>query len=173
MNRRKATLMIVTGVLLAVVLSWCYGNMAQAHVAAQRAASDLVECRKMVAAIENRSRQPAKASEHEQLATETTGLIETAARDAGIELGSLVRISPESPRRLGDTVYKEKPTQVFLKNITLKQLVGLVHHLLASKSNLEVKALRLAAPRPDDTTDNWTAELVLTYLIYDPPQKHK
>jgi len=173
MNRRKATLLLIAAGLLAAVLGWCYGAMARARTTAQHAAADLVECRRMAAAIENRSRQPAKASEHEQLATETTGLIEAATRDADIEPRSLIRISPEPPRRLGDTVYKEKPTQVFLKDITLKQLVGLVHNLLASKNNLEVKALRLAAPRPDDTTDNWTAELVLTYLIYDPPRKHQ
>jgi len=173
MNRRKATLLLIAGVLAGIVLSWCYGDMARARGAAKRAAADLVECGRMAAAIENRSRQPAKASEHEQLAAETTGLIETAAKDADIELHSLIRISPEPPRRLGDTVYKEKPTQVFLKDITLKQLVGLVHNLLTSKNNLEVKALRLAAPRPDDTADNWTAELVLTYLIYDPPGKQQ
>jgi hypothetical protein len=45
------------------------------------------------------------------------------------------------------------------------------HALLAPNPGLRIKTLRLSAPTPDDTTDKWTAELTITYLLYDPPTK--
>jgi hypothetical protein len=57
-----------------------------------------------------------------------------------------------------------------LKNVTLEQLVKMAHTLSAETDSLLPKALRLTAPRNADTGPFWNAELVLTYLIYDPPE---
>ncbi|KKM17455.1 hypothetical protein LCGC14_1675610, partial [marine sediment metagenome] len=148
---------------------WSYGRMSRGSHLAFAAAGDTVECAKMASAIQGAVARPTVAAEHERLAAETTRLIEQAARAAKISPDRLVRISPEPPQRLGDTVYKEKPTQVLLKNITLKQLVVLAHTLMGASEGLSIKSIRVTAPRSDSADDRWTAEIVVTYLIYAPP----
>jgi hypothetical protein len=80
-----------------------------------------------------------------------------------------VRITPQPPRRVEETVYKEKPTHVMLKDVSLQQVGQMVAALLNSDAGLAAKSIRLGAPRSDDTSALWSAELVVTYLIYDPP----
>ncbi len=173
MNRRRKVLVgILAGLLLMVVL-WCYDAMNARHDAAQAANNDLLVSRQMAAEIERYARRPALATEHEQLATETTGLIESAAGSAKIDAKNLIRITPEPPRRLADTVYKEKPTHVFFKNISLRQLVTFIYGLLDDRRGLNAKSIRITSPRPEDTGLTWTVELTLTYLIYDPPNPQK
>ena len=173
MNRRRVTLLTVLIALLGVVTFWTYGDMVSARDAAIAASRDLTACRKMTEQIESYQKRPARAAEHVQQATETTGLIEKSAKDASIDLRNLIRITPELPRRVGDTVYKEKVTLVHLKNITLKQLVAMGHNLLTAKQKLQMKSIRITAPQPDDTGSWWTVELAVSYLIYEPPKARK
>jgi len=173
MNRRRLMLFGMLAALMGIVTVWTYDNMVAARIAAFDANEDLVACRRMTAGIESYQKRPVQAAEHVQLATETTGLIEKSAKDASIDLRNLIRITPEPSRRVGDTVYKEKVTFVHLKNITLKQLVALVHNLITAQQKLQVKTIRIAAPQPDDTGSWWTVELALTYLIYEPPKAQK
>ena len=98
-------------------------------------------------------------------------LIDAAATSAGIDRRSVVRIVPESPQRLGETIYKEKPIAVLLRGVTLRQVVEMSHALLTPNPGLRIKTMRLSAPTPDDTTDKWTVEFTVTYLLYDPPAK--
>jgi hypothetical protein len=107
------------------------------------------------------------------MAAEITGLIEQAAQAAGVGPGSLRRITPEAPQRLGDSAYKEKPTLLALDDVTLEQLVRLVHHLVSSQQGLCPKSIRLSAPRKAAADSAWSAEIVLTYLIYDPVQSRE
>jgi hypothetical protein len=173
MNRGRLLLLGMLVVLMGIVAMWTYDSMVAAQKVAIAESENLVACRRMTAGIEAYQRRPVKAAEHVQLATETTGLIEKSARDASIDLRNLVRITPEPSRRVGDTVYKEKVTFVHLKNTTLKQLVALVHNLITAQQKLQVKTIRIAAPRSDDTGSWWTVELALTYLIYEPPKARK
>jgi len=170
MNRRKAILLLVLIALLAAAALWSHGRMASARAAADRAADDAALCRNLADQIDACRRRPSMAVETETLEGETTGLIERAAKQALIDPTSLIRITPEPPRRLADTVYKEKPTQVTLENVTLLQVGVLMHTLACGQQKLTTSALRLAAPRAEDTGPHWKAELTLTYLIYDPPR---
>ena len=85
-----------------------------------------------------------------------------------MKTGGILRITPGSPQRIEDTAYKEKPTRVLLKDITLQQLVRLLHAVASGDRRLHPKSLRIAAPRRDNTGPLWTAEIELTYLIYAP-----
>ena len=170
MNRRRLLLFGLLVALIGIVATWAYDDMVTARRAAFVANENLIACRRMTAGIESFQKRPVKAAEHVQLATKTTGLIEKSAKDASINLRNLIRITPEPARRVGDTVYKEKITFVHLKNTTLKQLVALVHNLITAEEKLQIKTIRIAAPRPDDTGSWWTVELALTYLIYEPPK---
>ncbi len=158
----------LTAALLAAV-AWSYGHLAEQRRAADLARLDSLEVDRMAAQIRAVRDRPTMADEDERLAEETIGLIEAAARAAAVAPGRLVRITPEPPQRLGDSVYKEKPTAVLLKGVSLRQVVGLVHTLIGGDRGLSAKSIRLSAPRHDDEGELWTAEIVVTYLIYDPP----
>jgi len=170
MNRRQTILIAVLAGLLLVVVLWAYDGMATQRRAAHDAAADLIACRRMAGQIAAYSRMPTVADEHERMAARTTGLIESAAKEAAIDPSCLDRIMPEPPRRMGDTAYKEKPTHVLLKNVTLRQLTRLIHTATTGGQGLAACSIRITAPRPEDTGPLWTAEVTLTYLIYDPPQ---
>jgi hypothetical protein len=170
MTRRTIILTAILLVLLAVVAHLCYGYWARSEAYAARAAEDLAATKRILASIEKLDDRPELASDHERLAAETTGRIEEAARQAGISPAGLAHINPQSPQRLGDSPYKQKPTQVLLKSVTLEQLVKMTHRLSGDAQSLLPRSLRLTAPRNSDTGPFWNAELVLTYLIYDPPK---
>lgn len=170
MNRRSDKLTAIAAALLVGAAAWSYGFMADRREAAASAESSLDRSRSVAARIEQLRRRPNLATDQQRLTAETTGIIELAARSAGIRTDKLVRITPEPARRVGDTVYKEKPTQVLLRNVTLQQLTGMTYKLSDRLKPLHPQSIRLSAPRAEDSGGLWTAELVLTYLIYDPPK---
>ena len=169
MRQQQKILAGLLAVVLIAMVAWSYTFMADMRSSARAAAYDLNKCRQLAGQIESLSNRPTMASDTELLAGETTGLAEQAAKAAGIPASSLVRINPDPPQRLADSVYKEKPTNVHMKNVTLKQLVTMVYKMTDGPLALHPKSIRLTAPRVEDTGDRWTAELVMTYLIYDPP----
>lgn len=170
MKRRQLILTAALTCLLLLTAVWCYGNMTEARVAAVNATDGLAECKHMADQIRRFNDRPAVASDQVQLDTETTGMIQKAARAAGISDDSLKSIDATlAPRRVDDSSYKEKPTHVRLKSVTLKQLVALVHGLATGPNSLRAKSIRMAAPRADDTSSLWSADIDFTYLIYSPP----
>jgi hypothetical protein len=170
MTRRLTILTAALAALLALTVAWSYAQLTDARAAAEFAKDDLAECTRLAGRIGQLSHRPTLAREHEQLAAQTITLIAEAARDAGIPPAHLIRTSPQAPTRLGDTPYKQKPTRVQLRNITLQQLTAMIHKLTTTGLGLRANSLRLTAPSPDDTGNLWNAELVVSYLIYDPPK---
>ena len=170
MKMRSTLTLSILVALPALTAIWAYRYMDSQRDDAITAQVDLNECVLIGRQIEQFGHRPTLATEQEQLSAETIGLIENAAKAAGISAESMARMTPEPPRRLGDTVYKEKPTQVLMRKITLKQLTALTYGLLSAETGLHARSIRVIAPRAEETGDLWTAELVLTYLIYDPPR---
>ncbi len=173
MNRRMAMWVVVLAGLLALTAGWSYRRLVSAREALAQANGDLAECRRLAGQIQLCRDRPNVAAEFERVASETAGPIERAARAAGVSPDRLLRISPEPAQRVGDSVYKEKPTRVSLKDVTLKQLVTLVHGLTSADAGLRVKSILLHAPNQEDPSDSWTAEVVLAYLIYEPTGQAK
>jgi hypothetical protein len=170
MNRRLGILVVLMACLLAGWTLWSYRYMTLRRKAASNAQADVAECDRLAARIADICRLPTVAADHEKFSGEITSIIEAAAKSASVPTGRLEDIIPQPPRRVGDTVYKEKPTQVTLKGITLEQLVRLGHGVLSGKQHLNIKWINLDAPGVDDTSNFWTVELGVTYLIYDPPR---
>jgi len=173
MTRRMVLLLSALVGLMALTAGGTYRHMATQRESAVTAETDLAECKDLRDRIQRFRQGPAMAAEHEKLDAETSSTIETAAQSAGIPAGNLVSISPEPPVRVGETAYKERPTGVLLNKVTLSQVVALLHGLMRAEPGLNVKSIRLSAGREDDAGDRWTAELTLTYLIYDPPKDQK
>lgn len=57
--------------------------------------------------------------------------IEEAGTLAGISRSSFHRIDPQTPRRIDRSVYREMPTRVSLRQVTLRQVVNLLYNLAA------------------------------------------
>lgn len=164
--------LILELVLLAVGLSagaaWSAVRLASARQAAHAAAKDLQTCRELAGQIVRLRDRPAVADVREMQAAETATLIERAAAAAKIPAAqSLVSITPETPRRIGESAYKEAPTQVLLRGIGLRQVVAFLCAISAEGSGLRPRSLRLSASR-EDSAGQWAAEVTVSYLIYAP-----
>ena len=172
MTRRKLILLALLAATLMVAMGLAYGRLAESRERAAVAAADLEDCARCAEKIEAYRGRPNLASDHQKLDAEIHGLVERSAKGAGLDIQRLVRISHEPPQRFLDTAYKEKPTLVSLKDVTLQQLVTILYGL-TGEQGLLAKSLRLSAPSVDDAGQQWSAELVLTYLIYDPQHPEK
>ncbi len=172
MKRRTLAILGAAGAALTLALVLSCQFLLQQQKAAEAAQRDLAEGVRMIEQIKVLSQRPTLAGEKERHDNETYGLIESTVKSAGVD-AKVRRIASEKPRRLGDSAYKEQPTQVSLPPITLKQLVALGLDLSSPEVGLNLETIRLSAPRDADTGDLWNAEVVLTYLIYDPPQAGK
>jgi hypothetical protein len=159
---------ILCALVVAIVWSWL--TLAASRQAAMDAAADVSLCRDAASRIEQLRGRPAVAGSREVQATELSRRIEGSARAAGMPDGGLDQIEPEPPRRVGDTPYRQTPTRVRLRHVTLQQLFAFLHALAAEDSSgpgLRLEAIRLSAPRGEEAGEQWTAEATLTYLVYD------
>jgi hypothetical protein len=168
MNLRMKVYLVLLFVLMGFITAWSVGNLLAARSAAEAAAKNLGDCRRFEQQIMRLRSRPALAAERERLATEIVGPIDKAARDAGIPAERLVRISPEAAQRVCETAYKEKPTRVFMRNVTLQRVTAMAHGLTAAEGGLNLKSLRLTAQSREASSGTWSAELVFSYLIYEP-----
>lgn len=167
-TRRLTWELTLAVVGLAALAIWSGARLRSARQAALAAAEDVAACQQIAARIAVLRDRPAVAGVQERASAETATRVERAAAAAHITASrSLVSISPEPPRRLGETAYKEAPTQVLLRDVTLRQLVTFLSAVCGEGSGLRPKLLRLSAPRAE-AVDTWSAEVTLCDLIYSP-----
>ncbi len=166
MMKRKGIQAALLAGLLAAVALWSGGVMMGARHRAIEAKQGLEGVQRCALAIEALRDRPTLAADRERLDGEMAGLIEKQASSLGMSRPA--RISPEPPQRVGESSYKEKPTQVALRGVTIEQAVRFVHALCAADAALNVKSLRLTPPSVDNPAGKWSADVVLTYLIYSP-----
>lgn len=172
MNRKTWLLLILSSVLLLGGLIFAYQYMSSARADAASAREDLDTCYRLAGQIEAQSNRPALATDRDDVSLDANRLIDKAAKAAGIV--SLASIDPDTAsQRLGESDYKEKPTSVRIENVSLQQLVAMLHGISNADKGLLPKSIRLAAPREDIAGNGWTAELSLTYLIYSPAKGDK
>ena len=172
MNRNR--LLMISVIVAAVAgLSWSYGFMAAKRSYALVAGADVEACGEMVGKIGRLSHRPTLASDSERLADEIHGLVEKAARSAGIGAQGILRITHEQPQRLGNSAYKEKPTLVALRNVSLQQLTDMIYGLSSQDKGLSAKVIRLTTPASQEASDLWNAEVAVSYLIFDPMHPEK
>lgn len=169
-TRRRHTIELAILIVgLIGLVFWSGLRLLNQRAAAITAAADLQRCEDLaqrIRTLENKSRL---AGAQEIPMDELARPIEQAARSARIDTAqSLVRVVPESPRRIGDSSYKEAATQVQLRQITLGQLVAFLHSASSNGTGLETTSIRLSAPRDQENGEHWTVETTLSYLIYSP-----
>lgn len=168
---RQNILAAVLTVALIGMAGWSFGQLRSGRAAAETAARSLSDCEAIASQIRSLTERPAAAAAAELQVSLLTKGIERAAQSARLSPQSLVRISPQPLRRLADTAYQEKPTQLELRGLSLQQLMAFIHILSTDGSGLRVSALRVAAPRGQEESELWDAQATLTYLVYAPPIK--
>ena len=170
-TRQNRLVLAATAAALVLAMLWGYRRLSDSRDAAIAAAAELAECQALSGRIESLRHRPAVADVREARATDVSRRVEQAARDAEFAEGSLERIEPEPPRRVGDTAYKEVPTQLRLRRVTLRQVFAFLHAVGNDGPGgppLRLKSVRLSAPRGEEATDLWAVEATLVYLVYDP-----
>lgn len=173
MKSRSAILLAILLAVLAGSALWAFMQHGQARARATEAREALGDCQRMLMQIKSASGRPAMAAEREHDPAETTALIEQAAKSAKIAPSSLVNISPQQPQRVADSHYKEKSTGVQLENVSLQQIVCMLHALSTIDKPLVPKSIRIFAPRDPSNSSHWNADITVTYLIYDPLRKNQ
>jgi len=172
MSQAKRQMMLL-GVMLAmgaIAVVWQVNWMRQQREQARYAAEDLFACQKIAESIASLREQPAVASEKDMGVQALGRRIETASRQAHLSGSFLEGVFPQSPRRLGDTPYVTKPTELRLRGVAFRPLLIFLYHL-TDESGLDVRAIRLSSPRGDAADDVWDTEVTLSYMIYSPSSR--
>jgi len=160
----------------------CYGGLAALlaasgfrlvhnRSAAYAAQKNLEDCRQLAAQIDVLKGAPAQASLEQRTQKDLSRKIEQTAQIAEIPASAIISISPQAGRRLGTSALSALPTNLQVRDVSLKQLVRFLVELSADDSGLQATSLRLTAPRtvpPKEAEERWSAEMVLTYLVFSP-----
>jgi len=150
-----------------LALGWSLMTLNAARSEALLAQRDLQDVRRLGRRIESLHRRSSVAGSATVAATELARRSEEAARSAGMADSSLSETTPQTSQRVGESAYKEVPTNVVLTGVTLRQVVRFILTMTAQDSGLQARSLILSAP-DDSFDDSWRAELSLAYLIYEP-----
>ena len=169
-GKRMALYLAVAGLLLAMLCFWSAGRLASARAAKLSAENDLARCRQIASSLSSIQNRPALSGSSQHEMEELSHQIESAAQKASIPPQSIVRIWPEPARRVGESVYKEKPTQVLLKKVTMQQVAGFLYTLTGEGDALSAKSIRLTPLQDDKGANLWTADVSVSYFVYDPPE---
>ncbi len=138
----------------------------------EEANSQLQQCEQLASQIQSLQRQPGLAALGVDSPRSITARAEEASSRANIKPTSLVRIEPQSAVRLRDTDYRLRPTRFELRQVTLQQVLAFADAMRDEAMGTTVRDLRLTATDESMGTQRvsapWTAELVLTQLIFAP-----
>ncbi len=170
--KRSARMIALVVVALAVAaglnLEWMIAQRAEARGALE----DLERCRQLVGQIASLRDIPTVASTETMGVQELGDRIQRALRLAQLEASAIEGIYPQSARRVGDSPYLLKPTQIVFRGVTLPQLTTFLYHM-NDDTGMNVSHLNLSTPRSDATDARWDADATLTYLIFSPPKNKR
>ncbi|HET6880135.1 MAG TPA: hypothetical protein VFI31_08270 [Pirellulales bacterium] len=169
--RKRNWLTVGAGAALLVGNMIAYLEFHAKQAAASAACENLEECKSVAADIKKLRLQPSKVTLHAHSASEVSSRLEEALKFAQLPASCLVRIDPQPARRLNGTDFKEQPTSLELRAVSIKQLVHLLYKLESSGAGLQTKSLQLTTPvktQSDTTIETWNVQVVLTSLIFAP-----
>ncbi len=135
------------------------------------ATRNLHACRQLERQINVLREAPRNASLQVQSFQDLAVKIELAAQVAEIPESSIVSITPQQGRRVGESSHVEHPTDLELRGVSLKQLALFLRELSSDECGLHATMVRVSAPRTGGTEEGdeiWAIEMVLTYLLFSP-----
>ena len=159
----------ITGVLvLGVVFS--YTQWAGAKHQADRARSERDAVAGLLVQLDALGGRPELAADQSEHSEQLTRHIETVASQVGIAANQIDRVQSQPARRIDDGPYLRQPTQVQLHQVTLRELLALLHDLDTDGRTLQLDDLRLIAPHNQLVGPRWRAEFTVSHLIYQPAE---
>ena len=97
-------------------------------------------------------------------------LLHDAAEAAGLSADQLVKSASPDRSRLGiDNRFQIREMNVKLEGVTLRRLVGFLHHLIKDNPDLLLESLNLTLPKGSGTEATWNVDpVVLSYFVEVP-----
>jgi hypothetical protein len=134
---------------------------------AERQLSSMTEDAAVVARLRT---APKLATERERPNDDLLSQIREALKDAQVSLDRWKGNEPSPAVRVADTPYRRLDTRLSFEKVTMRQMVEFAHALARKDSTLRVTDFRLAAASGGDR-GAWSAQLVVSYLIYAPVER--
>lgn len=165
--------LVVASALLAMV---AVGELTAANAEYAGAQGDLAECARMVGDIERLNRQPRVASLDVESPQQTIERVAEAQRLAALPADSLLSVSPAAPIRREATDFQQRNTELVLQNVELEKLANFVSVLEDNDDGLFLRDVALTpsistAADASKSSEQWSARLTLTQLIYSPKSR--
>lgn len=182
-EKRMALYLVLLSLLLAGLCCWSAGLLSSARQEKLSAEADLARCRQIAGVLSSLQNRPAMLGGSRGETEELSRQVESAAQKASIPSQSIIRIWPEPARRVGESVYKEKPTQILLRKVSMQQIAGFLYALTGEGDVLSAKSIRLTPLQGDEGAgagnasnaanpgNTWTADVSVSYFVYDPPKE--
>lgn len=168
-KREWLCMLLAAALVAALVLAAL--ELSSSRASALAAVENLAECQELAGEIAKLRTRPSQITLQAQSGTELARQIEAAAQGAQIPSNSLVRIDPQTARRVGDSPYKEQATNLELRGVTLKQLTQFLQKL-SDNEGLRARSLQLIGPRQETAAptdaETWLVEVTLTSMIFAP-----
>jgi hypothetical protein len=172
-KRKLKTLFFSSCIACLALFAFGAASWAVNRAAAQRAALDLAVCRRLSLEIEQLRDAPHTVHQEQQTQQQITLSIQRAAQIAEIPDADILRVTPQSGRRLKNSAHIQQPVDLEIRALTLGQLSRFLTELQELDKGLHPTSIRLTAPRSESTTsqnenETWACEFVLTYLVFSP-----
>jgi|GEM_PF-4300949 len=170
-GRKQFLVAFLWSFLLLIALGG-YWTMRSSRQRLHEAQVQLQTCEKLAKDIKTLGDRPGFAALGVDSPRTITTRAEAAGKKAMISPAALVRIEPQVAVRLRDSDYRVRPTRLELRRVTLKQVLAFTHAMIDETQGTTVRDLRLTASETSSANvkeaDSWTAEMVLTQLIFSP-----
>lgn len=169
MKRREALILVlVCG--LALTAAWCLWHATSMRRAVISAKDYTLRCEKL--ALQLRVLTPTSQPTDTKVIADKGDVIrriETAAKEAGMRPEAILSVTPEAPRRIGDSGFAQHNHLVHLQSVSLQQVSSLAESVLGADPMLRVSAIAFSAPRePAPQQELWNVQLTFSRLTPSP-----
>lgn len=171
----RQTLWGIFWALLLASVIWGYCSMRASKERLALAAEQEQKSRGIAKEIQQLRDRPGFAALNVDSPHTITMRAEAARQQAAFPAAAVLRIQPQGAVQLRDSPYRMRPTRLELRGVTLKQVIQFAHAMIDESQGTTIRDLRLtlgnrSGNELENSLDYWTAEMVLTQLIFAPPR---
>lgn len=172
-SRRQIVLIAVLVGLLLVAAVWSLAVYRGASERLRSAQDDRRAVAALAAQIQSLRRRPTLEGAEQMGQTQLTAIVQRSASAAGFNAESVIQsVSPQPDRRIPNSPYQQRSTQLRLQGVTLEQITRFLHDLTVRNPGLRVESLQLSSPGGDEAEGPeamWNVDpLVVSFLVYAP-----
>ena len=165
--QRLTVWLVVMLLCMTALCFWSWQQLQTQQHLAKATVNDQLKCQRLASEIQA-IRDTAQTQKPEDQINTLVQQIQQAADQASMPMSHVQRIRPATQRRMGQSAYLEKPTQLSLSNITLQKTIAFLHHLVSLQPDLQIQSMRLTEARKNPTSNLWQVEVGLATVVYAP-----